>query len=251
VSAYAEIIDKQYWLHLPGVASFRFSERGNEITATVSDHIPVESVLDAYNRKVLPLALQVQGREVLHASAVWSPAGVTALCGVSETGKSTIAFALSRRGYLLWADDSVTIEMNRRGPRAISLPFKSRLRPAATEWFSADASLPPPNNRNDAESSLFETTRLSAIAVLRREGQTAPTVVRRISSSEALRALLDHACCFTPQHAQRKRQMIKHYLDIVAHLPIYDICFQSGLENLPAVLDAIESVMIESAERIT
>jgi hypothetical protein len=251
VSAYAEIIDQHYWMHLPGLASFCFSDRSNEITATVSDHIPVESVLDAYNRKVLPLALQVQGREVLHASAVCSPAGVTALCGISETGKSTIAFALSRRGYRLWADDSVTLEINGRGPLAISLPFKSRLRPAPNQLFNSDADRPPTNREYEAESSIFETAPLSAICVLRREGQHSPTVVRRVSSSQALRALLDHACCFIPQHAKRKRQMIKNYLEIVADIPIYDVCFQSGLENLPAVLDAIERVITQCAERTT
>src|SRR5436853_3459621 len=97
VSAYAEILGDEYWMHLPGLASFSFSPCGNEIAASVPGAVREDLVVDAYRRKVLPMALQVCGREVLHASAVRSAAGVTALCGVSEAGKSTIAYGLSRR----------------------------------------------------------------------------------------------------------------------------------------------------------
>src|SRR6266851_3250608 len=122
VSAYSEVLGEEYWMHLPGLASFRFSCCGDEIAAAVTGSVREELVLDAYQRKVLPLALQVCGREVLHASAVRSPGGVMALCGISETGKSTIAFGLSRRGFPLWADDAVAFDVSEHGSLAISLP---------------------------------------------------------------------------------------------------------------------------------
>ena len=57
-------------MHLPELASFRFTSRGDEVAATVPDTVTDELVLDAYRRRILPMALQVSGREVLHASAV-------------------------------------------------------------------------------------------------------------------------------------------------------------------------------------
>ena len=66
-------------MHLPGLASFRFSSRGDEIAATVTSAAREELILDAYRRRVLPMALQVCGREVMHASAVRSPAGYSAM----------------------------------------------------------------------------------------------------------------------------------------------------------------------------
>jgi hypothetical protein len=83
---------------------------------------------------------------------------------------------------------------------------------------------------------------------LRREGENIRTHVRRLSSTRAFAALLDHACCFIPQPADRKREMIEHYLNIVAQIPIYDVCFPSGLENLSTVLDAIDKVISETAK---
>jgi hypothetical protein len=41
--------------------------------------------------------------------------------------------------------------------------------------------------------------------------------------------------------------MIHNYLDLVAGTPVFDVCFQSGLENLPTVLDAIEKEIPTSA----
>jgi len=246
VAAYAEIIDQEYWMHLPGLASFRFSERDDQIAATLTEDVTEEAVLDAYRRKVLPIALQVRGLEVLHASAVSSDAGVTALCGISETGKSTIAFALSRRGYRLWADDAVSFEINGHGPLAMSLPFTSRLRHPASEFFNQEYHHPTCK----IDSTPAEAAPLRAVCVLRRENENSRTIVRQLSSTKAFAALLDHACCFIPQPLDRKRQMIENYLKIVAQIPIYDVCFPSGLENLSNVLDAIENLMSETAAKV-
>src|ERR1700681_3983242 len=140
VYAYAESCGDEYRMHLPGLASFRFSSRGDEVSAEINGATTEELVLDAYRRRVLPMALQVSGREVLHASAVRSRAGVMALCADSGTGKSTIAFGLNSRGYPLWADDLVAFEVSDHGTHAISLPFNLRLRPSAAALFGVSAS---------------------------------------------------------------------------------------------------------------
>ena len=87
-------------------------------------------VLDAYRRTVLPQALQFFGREVLHASAVVGPSGVVGFCAYSQTGKSTLAFALAQRGYVPWADDALAFETGAQVSQALALPFAVRLRPS-------------------------------------------------------------------------------------------------------------------------
>ena len=248
VSAYAEVRGEDYWIHLPGLASFRFSTRGDEVGATLAKSVREEIVLDAYRRKVLPMALQVRGREVLHASAVLSPAGVVVLSGLSESGKSTIAFGFSRRGYPLWADDMVAFEISREGASAVSLPFNIRLRPASAALFEVDSNRTPLTDCEIDTSVGPETQKLAAICVLRRVADSKePVVVRRLASAEALGAVLDHVCCFIPQDDDRKRRMIHHYLELIATVPIFDICYQTGLENLPRTLDAIEELLQETA----
>ena len=241
ICAYAEVQDDQYWMHLPGLASFRFSCCEGEVAAALTSAADEHLVRDAYQRKVLPMALQVCGREVLHSSAVRSTQGVTALCGLSETGKSTIAYGLSLRGYELWADDVVAWEISSEGGQAVSLPFNMRLRPLSAALFEVDRSQTPKPENNEAPE--LKTMPLAAVCVLRRTNGDSPTVaVRRLSLTEGFSAVLDHSCCFMPQNDERKRRMIHNYLDLAAGVPIFDVAFRAGLENLPAILDAIEEL---------
>jgi len=250
VAAYAEILGDKYWMHLPGLASFSFSPCGSEVAAAVPGSVREDLVVDAYRRKVLPMALQVCGREVLHSSAIRSTAGVTALCGVSEVGKSTIAYGLSRRGYSLWADDTVAFEISESGGSSILLPFNVRLRPASAAHFDVDESRPSDGLNHYDFPIGRETAPLTMVCILRRADCTqSPVAVKRLSLAEAFSSALDHACCFVPQSDERKRRMIHNYLDLAAQTPFFDICFQPGLENVPAVLDAIEQALQETAAK--
>lgn len=243
VYAYTETLGDEYRMHLPGLATFRFSSRGDEIAAEVHGGTGEEPVLDAYRRRVLPMALQVSGREVLHASAFRAPSGVVALCADSGTGKSTIALGLNGRGYAIWADDLVAFETSDQGSRAISLPFKPRLRPSAAALFGLKAI----GLATEASASVLatgaEAVTLSAICVLRRAQSCArPVAVRRLSPGESLAAVLAHAWYFAIQDGERKRRMISHYLELVAGIAVFEVSFLTGLEHLPATLDAIEEV---------
>jgi len=203
-------------------------------------------VLDAYRRRVLPMAVQVRGCEVLHASAVQSPAGIVGLCGVSQTGKSTIAFGLSRRGYQIWCDDVLALDFSERVPVAISLPYQLRLRPSAVALFGPDIVAAAPSGESNLPGS--QSASVAALCVLRRADEARePVTVRRLPFSDAFLALLNHACWFTFQDARDKRRVIDHYMDLTAEIPVFDVAFRSGLENLPALLDQIESVLEPSA----
>ena len=252
VYAYAESVGDEYEMHLPGLASFRFSSRSDEIAALVNIATGEELVLDAYRRRVLPMVLQVSGRELLHASALRLPAGVIALCADSGTGKSTIAFGLNSRGYPLWADDLVAFEISDRGMLAISLPFNLRLRPSAAKLFDLNTMRLPATASGDGITPGTETAPFAAICVLRRELKpAAPVEVRRLSSAAAFAGVLSHAWSFALQDGERKRRMINHYLELVARIPIFEISFQPGVENLPFILDAIEHLVDEPSSDLT
>jgi hypothetical protein len=63
--------------------------------------------------RVLPNVSIAHGYEALHASAVLTDHGVVAIAAPSGTGKSTLALELVRRGWPLFADD--TVVLGRRG----------------------------------------------------------------------------------------------------------------------------------------
>lgn len=248
IYAYGEILGEECWMHVPGLASFRFSRDDDEVAAAIADGAAQELVLDAYRRRVLPMALQVRGREILHASAISSPAGVTALCGASQTGKSTIAFGLNRRGYPLWGDDALAFEISNGAALAVSLPFEIRLRPAAAEFFGP-AAMPASVMAATAEHPPgIESAPLASVCVLRRDESSVPVVVRRLPFAEAFSTILGQACWFTMNDSGGKRRVIDHYLDLAARTPVFQVSFKPGLENLPAVLDAIERVVRQNEQ---
>lgn len=249
VYAYGEILGEECWMHVPGLASFRFSRDADEVAASITHGAEEELVLDAYRRRVLPMALQVRGREILHASAVSSPTGVMALCGASQIGKSTIAFGLGRRGYSLWGDDVLAFEISNGNARAVSLPFEIRLRPSAADFFGREAVAASATAGAVERSPALENAPLASLCVLRHADESAvPVIVRRLPFAEAFSTILGHACWFTIHDSEGKRRVIDHYLDLATRTPIFDVTFKPGFENLPAVLDAIEQVLQRSGQ---
>src|SRR5262245_46895155 len=74
-------------------------------------------VIDHFMRNVVPLLLQSRGIQVFHASAIRFQDGVVGLCGRSFSGKSTLAYALAKRGHEVWADDSLLISATHQSVR--------------------------------------------------------------------------------------------------------------------------------------
>ena len=237
VCAYSYQQDGRHRIEVPDVAAFSFVPGGPTVTATAYPHVAADTIRFAYRRIVLPLALQAGGTEVLHASAVRLPGGVVAFCAARETGKSTLAYALSRRGYPLWADDEVAWQPAAAGFRTLILPFAIRLRPAPAAFFAAtDADTPPAPRMEPAAAAP-----LAAVCVLTRTPPAGgpPVEIARLAPAAAFRAVLTHGQCFDLDNVAHKRATLEHYLALTAAVPVWDIRYPSGLAGLPAILDAI------------
>lgn len=248
VCAYGQTIGQQHRVHLPGLASFEFSSPSNHVIAYPWPCVQTDQIVDMYRRTVLPLVLQSRGQEVLHASGVLTRHGVVGLCAVSGTGKSTTAFGLGRRGYPLWADDALAFEASGHAIQAISLPFAIRLLPDAVSLFARDRSSSEAASACEEVCDL-EPRPLAAVCVLDRAPELvhgAPIASRRLRSTPSFVSVLTHAYSFNPRDEVRKRDMVRHYLDLIARVPIFEIRFRAGLDTLPAVLDEIERVVIQA-----
>src|SRR5215210_1124482 len=137
VVAYGYRTGERYWLELIGVATYGFTPDNREVVAVPGEGVAETRVLDGFERAALPLILHVRGQEVMHASGVLGRAGVVALCAVSGTGKSTLAYALARRGHPLWADDAVPFLVSDKGMSSFRLPFTLRLLEESAAHFGS------------------------------------------------------------------------------------------------------------------
>src|SRR2546423_8157865 len=60
----------EHWMQLVNVGLFVFGEEADVVTAYPDPRTTDETLADGFRRMVLPMALQVLGHDVLHASAV-------------------------------------------------------------------------------------------------------------------------------------------------------------------------------------
>jgi hypothetical protein len=245
-SAYFYRADGEYWAYLPVVGAFR-SEPDGRVLALPNEDASDSLVVDTYRRTIAPMTLQLLGRQVLHASAVETPAGVIGFCADSQTGKSTIAFGLGRSGYRVCADDALAFETEGSDVRILELPFSVRLRPASAAYFGVPV---PPPPLLDADGRIVvgeKTASLSALCILRRQNQGKDVELRRLGAAAVIQTLLPHAYCFTLLDEELKRRTVEEYLRLAARVPVYEARFTATLDELPSLLAEIERVLIRKA----
>lgn len=231
------------WMLWPQLAVFRFGWPDESfITAYPELDAPLENVWDTYRRSVLPMAMQVAGWEALHASAIVCAGGVVVFCAVSETGKSTVAYGLRRRGFPQWADDGVVI---RRAAsfETMPLPFQARLRPGSHELLGHERPEYFRYTHNDpGEQTYTEPAPIRAICMLHRDEHLEDGTPARIAPmplSAAFTAALTHAHEFDPSDAERRAEMVQTYLRLVAEIPTFDVTFRPDRQSIDALFDAI------------
>jgi len=206
-------------------------------------------VVDQFYRTVVPLALQSRGYGALHASAVRTPRGVVAFCARKESGKSTLAFALGRRGYSPWADDAVIFRAGEVEAETFAVPFRIRLRAEPRRHFAAQLGAEEPLVGRPIE---LESAPLAAVVVLERSRPPSAdpgVVARRLESGAAFRAVLEHAYCFRLE-GPGKRELVEQYIRLVARVPVHELRYGSGLERLPRLLETIEELVGASTSSV-
>ena len=231
ICAYGYAAEGDDWMRVPDIATFRL---GQEIIAFADPATSTSSITRAFERSVLPMAIQALGGNALHASGVVGPSGVVAFSGESGSGKSTAAHALGLRGYPLWADDAVAFEFANGVCTTTRLPFEVKLRPDAAIRAASTGAAPSAPER---------TAPLVGIVVLRRES-TAALTAQRLEGVEAFRSVLEQAYCFRPDMPYPSPSMVDAYLNLVAQVPVMEIhntldwqTFEEMLDNLAEIVE--------------
>jgi hypothetical protein len=230
-----------HWIRWPGTATFRIDAAGH-LDAFPDAHVDVSRVRDLSRRTVVPLALQTLGYETLHASAVHFSSGLVGFCGDRHAGKSTIAYSLARRGHQQHADDMLVLDVAEDEVLSIRLPFDVRLRPEASAHWGvqplppdgeAVASIDPPADSAVALAALFVLHRMDC-------GEAAAV---RLTPTAAWTALLANGYWFDSTDLDQRGRLVRHYLDIAAFVPVYELRFVPGLDRLEGVLDCIAATV--------
>jgi len=227
-------------VELDRVGRFTFRPDSSEVRGYREPRVPEDVFEDYFSRWILPVAAQVRGLEVLHASAVLGPQGVGVFSAASEAGKSTLAYALGVRGYRIWTDDALAFTVPGERPQAVHLPFRLRLRPGSAAHFGIDA---PPNGRAVAAASYStqdEQAPIAAVFLLERSADGPAVRIEDVDALEAFPTLVEQSYHFGSEDRERKRAMLTSYLTLATAVPVCRLAMATGLANLDVVVETVE-----------
>jgi hypothetical protein len=100
----------EYLLRFEDLADFFIARDGDRITCRPQPDTPLETVRHLLLDQVVPLVLNLRGKEALHASAVLTPHGACAFIGQTGWGKSTLASSFLRCGSTPLSDDCLALK---------------------------------------------------------------------------------------------------------------------------------------------
>ena len=191
-------------------------------------------------RSWLPAIYPIWKRQVIHASAVASPAGdVIVFSGPSGACKSTTAYGLTRRDtWTLVADDALAFSCPSDNLEPIALhPLRRfvRLRQATAYHFG----------KSRAGEVAFEwprvPLRLRAIYVLDSNSDLAtPVGFSRLGAGEGFQLLLLQAFAMSLLEAHHNQRLMRDYLSLAASVPMFRFTFPKSFDLLESNLDQLE-----------
>jgi hypothetical protein len=244
VSATSYRRGRQHCLRVPNVGTFLIERAADVVHLVPERRIGEQLIDDAWHRIALPLALQLHGVQVLHASAVLVGGVVVACCGPSGAGKSTLAYAMARRRHEPWADDAVAFATTGPTVTATPLPFRIRLRPQSAAWFDDLAQLKGAEHAAPWQCGPRPLPFRALIVLEREEAVTSGTVsARRLAPAEAFAAVLPHAYYLSLEDERLNSALVRAYLELVDRLPVLALRYPPALTLVDEMVDLVESAV--------
>lgn len=228
--------DHRRWIEWRELGVFAFSLGSTIVHAWPAPGSDRAAIADAFARVLQPIILQALGWQALHASAVLGTDGALVFCGVGQSGKSTLAYALGREGFDQVADDAVVIEPAGDGVLMHLLPFAHGLRQPSREHFAQRGS------PSVAAPNLPDKNWLRAAFVLRQdEGLSRPETPQRIPPVQAFSALVTHTRCFDETDPTHVRRLIADYLQVAERIPVFSIAYPPRFAQFGELTEAIKA----------
>ena len=232
----------------PGLGIFEFEHGAQTVTVWPEPGTSPEVSRDVFARAILPAALQALGWQALHASGVAIDGSALLLVGRSESGKSTVAYALARAGFPQIADDSIVFSTADARLTVVPLPFAPRLRQPSRQHFLEPATTRSPDF--DLRTSNFQTgprVALGCIVELQQLTARRPPSATQLRPAEAFSVVLSHAHCFDPADRDGNQRLTQDYLRLAHEVPVWRLTYAPGLDALGDVEAAVLRIAATSA----
>ena len=243
-----------YLLRFPDLGDFLVSADGRSVRCYPQGETPIETIRHLFLDQVFPLVLSRQGRLVIHASAVLTPAGAVAFVGSTGQGKSTLALSFATQGFPFLADDCLVLEEDqgqlmampsypglRLWPETVSEIFERAPALAEVAHYSSKKRLSPsgelPFSREPAP--LSRVYFLAEPPEVQVNGEASPVEIQPLAAREALLGLIRYAYLLDITDRETLRDKFDGCGRLAAMPLFYRLRFQREFSLLPQVRAAI------------
>ena len=227
VIATGGVCRRGWWMQWDGLATFVFDQEGD--VAVRAERPGMEPMVrHVLEKAVLPIVMVARGYEAFHASAVRVPSGVIGFLGLSGTGKSTTAGALTRLGLDHYADDTLVYRLVGDRPQAVRLTFPGAIPDSALTDGGASA----PAERNELVHRIYHLRRDPAL-------DPASPVFVRVPAADRFDVLLTHAHPFDMGPPARRRAFITNVMTVARVVDVWECHFAPDIASLPVLAGAI------------
>lgn len=249
--------EKGYLLRFAHLADFFLNPERREISFCALPDTPLDSIRHLFLDGVVPLMLSLQGRGVLHASAIRTTNGVAAFLGETGAGKSTLAGSFQQSGCPVITDDCLLLEAEQGKFYARPSYPGIRLRADSLSHLANDEtgtlSVAHYNSKRRLSSGQFTEDRetITAIYCLQRVEQNShrmDPVIEALSGHHRLIEVLRYLYCLDPHDSPALREQFKLLENLAVAVPVFRLRVPAGFRYLPQVRETVLAHLAEISE---
>ncbi|MEP1422954.1 MAG: hypothetical protein ABJK59_14400 [Erythrobacter sp.] len=244
----------EFLIRFPNQADFRLCPDGDgfSVSGQPTPDCDSQTLTNLYHNAIEPILGNHSGGLYLHGSAVAVPAGgsdhekdgVIAFLGLSRGGKTTLAGSFAHSGFPFLTED--VIDLRLEGETYWLQPKRSKLRlfaDSARFLLGDDTDFENDDLKQDVEAGnalpfAKEQAPLRQIFLLGTD-HSAPLSIRRLSSQEALTALMPHAFILDVTDKARLKGHFTRMADLSQDIACYALDFTRDYAELPRVREAV------------
>ncbi len=237
-----------FLLRAPGIGRFLL-KRGQEVVFEREPGVPAQACAAYLQGTVMGALLHQRGGIVLHASGIEADGGAILFAGASGEGKSTLAAALSTRGYPVVCDDVSHVSFNQDGRPLVSSDARrlkltdESIHATGLETGRREAVLANTHKTYVKPAKHWTSCDLPLRAIyLLRSAAVNDAVVARLPSALALNELRGNA--HRPKIVLHTGQLPRYFassVKILEHALVYVIERERDLSKLASIMDILEA----------
>ena len=232
-----------FYVELPGLSFYEIASDGSKINFTPLGDYSLSEQQGLFLTQIIPLALSLQGKLVLHASAVKCRDKAVCFLGTQGMGKSTLAAACVADGMELISDDALVAKCGAEGEAFVESAYPElRISPkVADDLFGSTYKLNPMFSKVRVSiSDLFfkRATPLKTIYVLSKADKIS---IQKCKVSEVLEEILSNTFRIDLLDNKRITEEFSSLSSLLEKVSIRKLSYPRKLSSLPDLVSFIKS----------